>query len=271
MDYHADTDYISHSMMEVFPHSPARYCGRFVDKSIPPEPPTPQMQLGSLVHTAVLEPDEFESTFLVADGCNARRGNKWKAYDTEADDTHRTAVLPRQVEVSNDIANSIRRSRLANSLIEQAGLREIPILWQDNGTGLKLKCKPDQSIPSAASILSDWPICLDIKTSATPSPKEFAKQAYNFGYHRQAAHYLEGCEADTGEEHLFLYIVAGNEEPYDIYVNNYDPAFLEKGHEENHLILARIAECHRTGHWIAPEQSKLTPLMLPWATRKERR
>ena len=57
-EYHADYSRVSNSMLSVFRQSRRRYFQRFVEQSMPAPEPTAAMQLGSLVHTLLLEPDD---------------------------------------------------------------------------------------------------------------------------------------------------------------------------------------------------------------------
>ena len=69
-EYHAMTDRVSHSMLEVFRKSAALYHGRFVTKEIPAPEPTSAMTFGNAVHAAVLEHDRFMKEYSVAPKCN---------------------------------------------------------------------------------------------------------------------------------------------------------------------------------------------------------
>lgn len=62
------------------------------------------------------------------------------------------------------------------------GLCEQVIEWTDPKTGLRLKAKPD-CIPRGV----DW--LIDLKTAQSADPDQFARHAYDLGYHIQAAFY----------------------------------------------------------------------------------
>lgn len=62
------------------------------------------------------------------------------------------------------------------------GRCEQVIEWTDPRTGLRLKAKPD-CIPRGVDFL------IDLKTAKSADPDEFARHAYDLGYHIQAAFY----------------------------------------------------------------------------------
>lgn len=57
--YHADTETVSRSQLEDLRASPALYHARHVARTLPPDSPGPAMRLGTNVHMAVLEPEEW--------------------------------------------------------------------------------------------------------------------------------------------------------------------------------------------------------------------
>jgi len=269
--YHADTAYIGHSMAEVARKSLPRYGAMYVTKTLPVDPPTPDMVLGSLLHTFTLTPAAFDTDFLVADGCKARRGNAWEGYKQGAEATDRTPVLPDPVILARALREAVMAHDLACSLLEADGPVEQAIRWTDPVTGLKRKAKPDKLV-----IDDDFsaPLCCDLKSAADARPLPFLKAAYGFGYHRQADGYVDGCREEyrgaLGGVWQFLFIAAGKEEPHDVYVHRCGMRFMMLGADSNSITLARLRDCYESGDWRAPEQKRLQTLEpLPWMKAEE--
>ncbi len=63
--YHANPA-ISHSKLEVFRRRPRLFFKRYVEKSLPPPETTTAFRVGSAVHCAILEPEEFNARFVVS-------------------------------------------------------------------------------------------------------------------------------------------------------------------------------------------------------------
>ncbi len=262
-EYHADLTHYSHSMLKVFRQSPALFEAYYVTKTLTRPEPTTAMMLGSLVHALVLEPAEFAGIYMVAEGCDSRRGNKWKSAVDAAMATGLEAVLPAQIEAARDMADAILRHPVAAKLLTMDGVAEQPIRWESDD--LSLKCKPDWLADSGEYLLNT-----DIKTSLNPAPDEFERQAYNLGYHRQAAHYEEGCYVEHDRPVKSVFIVVGNVQPHDVYTCQLDADYIRLGVYENTVTQAKLANCLRSGAWLAENQNELTTLNPPkWARRME--
>jgi len=72
-DYHADPA-VSASHLHAIAKSPQHYWSRFLDPQRQPVEPTAAMRLGSLVHCAVLEPEELHKRYAVCLPRNTKAG-----------------------------------------------------------------------------------------------------------------------------------------------------------------------------------------------------
>ena len=270
--YHADTSRVSHSMLEVYRESPAKYHGRFETGTIPKPAATAGQILGLIVHCLVLEPEEFSHRYVVSD-CADRRGNKWKRATATAEEQNKECLLPSQVEPAKAMADAVLAHPEAAKLLsaDPISYREEPIYWTDD-TGLKCKAKPDILIKGAQTI------CVDLKTAADPSPEGFAgyfllddetRRAgaiWSWGYHRQAAWYLDGLEANYYQKGEWIFIVVGKAPPHDVYVYRLDPAYVEIGRGQNTHDICNLARSIVSDDWTAPGQSELQTIQPPkWA------
>lgn len=267
--YHADTEYIGHTMAKVARKSLSRYGAIYVTKTLPPDPPTPDMVLGSLFHTFTLTPEAFETDFLVADGCKSRRGNAWDEYKHEAKVTDRMPVLPDQVILARALREAVMAHDLARSLLEADGPVEQAIRWTDPVTGLKRKAKPDKLV-----IDDDFDalLCCDLKSAVDSRLLPFLMAGYKLGYHSQADWYVDGVrEQHQGTRPCrFLFIVPGKEEPHDVYVHRCSLRYMTLGADSNSITLARLRDCYESGDWRAPEQKIVQELEpLPYMTAED--
>ena len=93
-------------------------------------------------------------------------------------------------------------------------------------------------------------ICVDIKTTDDASPEGFSKSCANYGYHIQAAFYLEGLTRITGEQHdTFVFIAVEKTPPYGIGVYYASHDFIAKGRELMGKALDIYSECLKTNLW----------------------
>lgn len=134
------------------------------------------------------------------------------------------------------------------------GFFERAIRWTDPQTGLILRCKPDR--------MTDTFIA-DLKTSRGANPKSFAKDAQNFGYHRQAAWYQDGVEALTGERLPFVFAVIEKNPPYRVETFEMEDEWVETGRLQNRHIIERIAEQRKRGEWRSWTHGKIIKLSAP--------
>jgi len=257
-DYHADPA-IGASMIEDFYRSRRLFEGRYVTKKIPPKKRTAAMELGTLVHMRVLEPTRYGAEVIVAsaDAPDRRSRNYWADLEEQNEGKHIiTHATGCEVEA---IAESVLSKRWARRLLASDGQPEFSIFWTDQETGLNLKCRVD------------WfaGICLDLKTTADPSPANYARTLVNLGYHRKLAHYCAGISAYTGEDATLLHIAAGTEPPYACGAYEIDDRDMwdhrtpSLGQKQWRQILRDLAECYATNDWSDPFEREIVSLRLP--------
>ena len=88
-------------------------------------------------------------------------------------------------------------------------MREIAIVWDDPETGLRCKARID-----FVSEYDGWTVVGDLKSSINAAPKQWARAVANYGYHRQAAFYLDGCNAISPHDRLFAWIIQEKDDPF---------------------------------------------------------
>jgi hypothetical protein len=102
-----DTSRISRSMLKAFDESRKVYYETFVAKTRPRKPPTPAMQLGTHLHTAVLEPEKWESSTIVPPKCDKRTKDGQGDLGTDFAKRSRPAK-PSFTEEQDDAVNRMR-------------------------------------------------------------------------------------------------------------------------------------------------------------------
>jgi hypothetical protein len=199
---------LSASSAKMLLKSPAHYLAGIAS----PREPTAAMRLGTLCHTLVFEPDNFDKEFAIMPKVDKRtKFGKEAAAQFEADNEGKTVLDEYQYEKARAIADSA----LAHPLVREymhGGDAEITMLWEQYG------------IPCKARVdYLTGPVIFDLKTCQDASPDGFARQIGAFQYHLQAAHYAAGFEAITGEKlDRFCFIAVESEPPFatGVYVIN---------------------------------------------------
>jgi hypothetical protein len=218
------------------------------------------MVLGSVTHCLVAGLPIHEE-FLVAEGCNSRRGKAWESYEIEAADRHLQPILPEQLERAKAMAHAIMIHPIAGQLFRAHGPVEEPIRWIHLGTGLPLKCRPDKLIPSPPCVT-----VVDLKSSSIPTPQLWTWAAWwKYAYHVQAALYLEGVRAtiDADSRLDFVFAVVGNKPPHDVYCYKLADTTLHLARADLADTLARLKHSLASNEWSAPEQNQINDFNPP--------
>lgn len=245
--YHADPA-VSASHLHAVAKSPYHYWSRYLDPNRSPVEPTAAMRIGSLVHCAVLEPEDLLQRYGVCGPRNIKAG-KEQAERMAAAGIE--AVTQSDMTLALSMAASVRVHPAASALLAQ-GKAEQSFWWDDASTGLRCKCRPDWY---------DGATVVDLKTTADASPAAFARSAATFRYHVQASHYLAGLH---GAER-FVFIAVEKTAPYAVAVYELDAAAMAAGNELRQRDMRIIADCHATTEWPGYGDDCQTLSLPSWA------
>lgn len=264
--YHADTSHISKSGMDLIERSPAHYWARYLDPNRVPEPPKKHFVVGSITHTAILEPQYLEQHYFILDdaakvaeigGGNPRgttRYKEWKAEELQK-------ANGRQ-EVSIDDWNKVRRMReqvfshQGAAYLLQQGYAEQSFFFTEPSAGAPCKIRPDWLNHHVR-----WAV--DVKTTDDASPAGFGKSFFNFGYDKQAALILDGLALIEGMPWEGIAFIAVEKEPPHAVAVYYATADdIERGRIRYRGNLQTYMECRERGQWPAYSQG-VEPIMRP--------
>ena len=219
-----------------------------------PKPPTIAMELGTLVHSAILEPDVFEK-YVVAPKFDRRTTvGKAAAKDFEEANSDRVQVDEETFQIVGGCLESVYSHPIAKELLSQ-GRCEMTVTWEEDG--LKCKARPDVYQPG---------ILIDVKTTRDASPQGFARQVASLKYHLQAAHYLKGVSAVSGLHHeTFIFVAVETTPPFAVGVYQLDFGSLERGEYLWRQAIDRYRQCLTLDEWPA-YSNEIQSLGLPaWA------
>lgn len=201
------------------------------------------MRVGEAVHCAILEPSQFKSRFAVAPKVDRRTTvgkETWAKFCLE--NSHKTVISQDDLNSITGIREAINSNETARLLISSVGDVEVCGFWTDEATGLKCKMRIDARCQTLGALL-------DLKTTVCASRREFERAIFNYGYHRQAAFYLDGCKA-LGEFYEDYTIIAVEKEaPFALAVYRLKDDVIELGRKENAALMQLYATCERSGNW----------------------
>lgn len=204
-----------------------------------PREPTPSMVLGSLVHLAVFEPDDFADNIIPATDMAYRKAER--------------------------IASRVRQHPRMERWLRE-GQSEIVALWKTDGesyTDVGCKARLDLLCPDRI---------VDLKTCANANPSHLIKHKYgpleygpfyDYGYHVQAAHYLDAMSRLYKRRDVpFTIFAVETTEPHLTSVLEFLPGcqFLERGIQERDSLLSRFVRCRSLRDWPSYSDVVYTPL-----------
>ena len=240
--------------------SPQHY---LYEKTSPPEP-TPAMRFGTAAHSWILTPSVAPSEILVAPKVDRRTKAGKEAWAMfEADSHGRTIVSEEEAHTLAKMAGAVSASPAAQVALDAAERREVSCAWADPaGSGLMMRGRPDA--------LGDN-LIVDLKTAQDASPDAFARTAANFGYHAQAAYYLDGLRrlGYCDEQAVFLFVVVEKTAPFGVAVYALDDEAIEAGRTQYTEAWDLYRRCRAKNEWPGyPGSQRIETLSLPrWATR----
>ena len=233
-DYHGSFGFSSSQLKVLIEKTPAHLLQSFSDK----KHPTDNMNLGTAVHTLVLEPEKFEDEIAVMPVLNLRtKDGRAQRDNFEADNVGKTTIKESDLPKALAMAESVRSHPMAALLLEDIVVESSVYWWyrsmdpdDDSQYKSMLKVRPD-----ALSVAH--PVIIDLKTRADASYSGFIKAIQNFYYHVSAAMYLEGVNqcrellSDIGyfAYTKFVFVCVENTPPYCTALYELPPEYLDLG------------------------------------------
>lgn len=246
-DYHA-SEGISKSGLDLIARSPAHF------RYAPAKESTRPMEIGTAIHTAILEPERFTKEYMLLRDVKVRTASEYKQAakiytgertltSTESDNV----VGMQQAVWSNNEAKLF----LGNEQTKT----EVSIFTTDPVTGVKVKCRFDALLGIAG---------MDVKKTEDCRPDQFIRSVWNYRYHVQHAFYCDVFEWETGErmdDFRFLAIEDNAPNANKIYRLPHD--LVSYGRKLYREALNTYADCLESGHW--PSHDGSTEVLNPLA------
>lgn len=180
----------------------------------------PAFDIGTAAHSLILEGH--------MEGIEVVDADSWrtKAAKEQADEIRArgmTPMLAHDIAPIEDMAASVRSHPVAGDLLEGIAA-EVSVFGDLYGT--QAKARLDGWHEDTADIV-------DLKTVQSADPAEFHRDVLRWGYHQQAAHYVDLMSEITGREHDFTFVLVEKAPPYLVSAVALDDDFLDLGRAEN--------------------------------------
>lgn len=235
----------------------------FRHEQLNPPAPKREFDIGHAAHKLVLG---VGSDLIVVDAPD------WRTKDAQ---TQRKAayqagavpVLRHEFNQVKAMAEVIRQHPVASYLFNpDNGDPEQTLIWQDHLTGIWRRARLDWLPATGPGRL----IVADYKTTTNAHPEAIQKAVYQYGYHQQAAWYLDGIrELGIAEQPAMVFVFQEKTPPYLITAVDLDTAALRIGNARNRLAIEVYRDCVEAGVWPAHALDIETISLPGWADREE--
>lgn len=250
---------------------------------------TDAMDLGTMIHEAILEPHVFESKYIFhpkglpeysADELKAKcevlglkkSGTKlemslrikevepdFDSIDLFIGNTQGKIVLTESKSLMiKTLVEKVKKTAMFSKIIEPAEKEQLLYFTHDTGVVVPFKCD--------AVLLGSKVIILDVKTSADASRRKFERDHKDMGRDIQAALYVEGIERVHGVKvDYFCWLVVETSAPYRVYEYAPDQAMIDNGKVRAHRLLEEFKTRHEQKDWSKRENGLIQTTLPSWA------
>ena len=233
-NYHANRRYISSSALKtIHKKSVMHYLNQkpFTSSSL---------SLGTLIHTAILEPENFERDYFVMPKVDKRTKAGKEEYA-------RYVELSNGKELVDQETIAVKDAIMENFTINNEavyfnqGVKEMSYYSEVNG--VLVKVRPD-CYNEELGFISDPKTCQD------NSPKGFMRDVYKYGYHLQAAFYSDVLNVDPSS---FVFTAIETNHPYSVQCYTLGEEHIDRGREAYTSALAKWKKYLDTGEVVGYE------------------
>ena len=244
---------ISKSGLDLINRSPAHYAHRVA------RAPSRNMEMGTAIHTALLEPERFATDYMLLREVKDRRASAYKeavkVYGSE-----RTLTGPEADRVAG-MQEAVYANLHARKLLESDGWRELSGMANDPEMGATCRHRFD--------LLTADGIAVDVKKTQDARPEAFQRSVYNYRYHVQAAFYADQHYWITGKPlKAFAFLAIEEDMPHGCKVYILDDDAMALGRATYQADLARYARCITDNDWPAYDSRPETLSLPAWAIKQ---
>lgn len=250
-------DAVNFSTLKLFAKSPAHYWHRLMEGG---DADTNAKKLGRVRHMAVFEPERFRREVVAWDG-GRRFGKEWDAFC--AKHAGREIVTADEMSEVIRLATHVRTDRVAGRYVTN-GRPEVTYQWTHSAPAADGVPAWSINLKGRVDFVTDTHLA-DLKTCRDASPGAFGRAVWDMHYLAQAAMYVDGHEAATGQRLGFAFVAAEIDVPHVVTVFRVADHLLDRGRDMYQGWLYRLAECRRTATWPGFATEEIDIQLPPWA------
>lgn len=224
---------------------------------------TDALAMGRAVHCAILEPERFARDVIRRVPGNGATKVVKEARAKQVLD-HPAAEIVKAEDYDDCLAmrDAVMRTEKAGGAISLPGRTELSLVWVDADTGVTCKSRLDKHLD-----IDDGTI-IDLKSTSDASEREFSRAIYVYGYHRQAAMYLDAAEALGLSVRHYAIIAVEKTRPYAVAPYRVTEGSIAAGRDELRRLMKRYAECVERDEWPGYPDRFIDIALPDWAWRQ---
>lgn len=229
-----------------------------------PQKKSDELLEGSAFHKIVLEPETFDEEYVVAPHFDRRTKvgkQEYADFCKMVEETGKEVLTDEQYKMICGMRDSVLANPYSAKLIK--GNIEQSMYFNDDMTGVACKIRPD-----VWREVTDGIVIIDLKSTRSAIPTDFARDVVKFHYDLQAYMYSYGISKtfDVPMDKIsFVFIAVEKKPPYLVNVMQAHPTVLEKGNADFREYIGMYSECKETGNWygLNGRHDVINDLMLP--------
>ncbi len=207
--------------------------------------PTPAMQLGTALHSYILEHETFGEHIVEGPDCRRRKKKDketWRLFE-EANEG-RVILSAQEMQSVRDMGDAVLYHESVRHMFEHPTEIETTCLWREPFVTEYLNCKARIDL-----FIDELGMVVDLKTTPDASREAFERSIFKFGYHYQAAMYLRALNETGRTAKEFVLIAVEKEAPYCCAVYRLAPEVVALAWEEMQHHMKEMAFAYAVDRW----------------------
>ncbi|MEM7227281.1 MAG: PD-(D/E)XK nuclease-like domain-containing protein [Planctomycetota bacterium] len=206
---------------------------------------TEALRFGRDAHVCILEPHRFDDEYAIGPDVKLNTGAGKEAWaQFESENEGKTLVRGGPGADMLAMRRAVLAHPMANTLLSGSGANELSLIWDDPTTGVRCKARADR-FTAAAGVAS----FVDLKGVRDASPYGMSKAVAQYGWHRQAAMYIDGAFAIEPANRWYIIIAVEKTPPYAVGVYEMNEEAIDAGRRERDKLLKLWMQCHERDEW----------------------
>jgi len=204
---------------------------------------------GTLLHCAILEPDELYERYFLSDKKPDMRTKAGKALAEEirGQANGKRVITPDHMTMITRVSEEIHKHPIARLLFD-GGRPEVSIFSEMDGA--PVRCRHDYL---------NGQVVADLKSTEDASQDGFLRSVEKYRYDVQDAFYRDVSESQGVDVSNFLFVAVEKSEPYRVEVYELDAESVNWGRTAYKANLETYRRCMQTGIWPSTT-GRITPL-----------